>query len=98
MQHRKIKGRIDYITDDVGVMGREWFTHSIHSDGARTMRALTEMDDDDLMRDVTFSVDANWIPSVGRSMAGRHCSPVIRWHATHGPTRPSTWAARTSAN
>lgn len=62
MKHRKIRGRIDYITDDIGVMGREWFTHSVHSDGRRTMRALTEMDDDDLMRDVTFSVDENWLP------------------------------------
>jgi hypothetical protein len=62
MKHRKIRGRIDYITDDVGVMGREWFTHTVHSDGRRTMRTLTEMDDDDLLRDVTFSVDEKWRP------------------------------------
>lgn len=62
MNHRTIKGRIDYITDGVGIMGREWFTCTVHSDGSRTLRALTEMDDDNLMRDVTYSVNAEWKP------------------------------------
>ncbi|MSO64953.1 MAG: hypothetical protein EXQ85_03995 [Alphaproteobacteria bacterium] len=62
MQHRTIRGRLDYVTDNVGVMGREWFTHTIHTDGRRTMRALTEMDDDEVLRDVTFSVDRDWKP------------------------------------
>ena len=62
MKHRTIRGRIDYITDNVGLMGREWFTCTVHGDGRRTMRAQTEMHDDDLLRDVTFSVDQNWKP------------------------------------
>jgi hypothetical protein len=62
MKHRMIRGRIDYITDEVGVMGREWFTHTVHADGCRTMQAVTEMDDDDLLRNVTYSVDAEWRP------------------------------------
>lgn len=62
MEHKTIRGRLDYITDDVGVTGREWFTHTVHTDGSRTMRTLTAMDDDKVLRDVTFSVDKNWKP------------------------------------
>jgi hypothetical protein len=60
MEHRTLRGRLDYITDDVGITGREWFTLTTHTDGRRTMRALTAMDDDKVMRDVTFSVDKDW--------------------------------------
>ncbi len=62
MQHRTIRGKISYITDEVGEMGREWFTVTVHTDGSRTMRALTEMDDDGLVRDITYSVDKNFRP------------------------------------
>jgi hypothetical protein len=62
MQHRTIKGKISFITDDIGEMGREWFTVTVHTDGSRTMRALTEMDDDDLVRDITYSVDEKFRP------------------------------------
>lgn len=62
MDHRAIRGRLDYVTDDVGVTGKEWFTISVHSDGARTLRSLTAMDDDKVLRDVTYSVDAQWRP------------------------------------
>ena len=62
MKHRKISGRIDYITDNVGVEGQEWFTPTVPTDGRRTMRAYVEMHDDHLIRDVTFSVDEKWKP------------------------------------
>lgn len=62
MEHRAIRGRLDYITDDVGVTGKEWFTISVHTDGARTLRSLTAMDDDKVLRDVTYSVNAQWQP------------------------------------
>jgi hypothetical protein len=62
MEHRTIRGRIDYISDGIGVTGREWFTQTVHSDGCRTLRAMTAMDDDELLRDVTYSVDRNWRP------------------------------------
>lgn len=62
MEHRAIRGRLDYVTDDVGVTGNEWFTISVHTDGARTLRSLTAMDDDKVLRDVTYSVDAQWRP------------------------------------
>lgn len=57
MTHRRIRGRINYVTDGVGEMGREWFTITAHSDGTRTYRAYTEMDDVKLVRDCIYSVD-----------------------------------------
>lgn len=45
MEHTTLRGRLDYIADGVGVTGREWFTLTVHSDGRRTMRALTALDD-----------------------------------------------------
>lgn len=62
MDHRTIRGKLEYITDGVGVTGREWFTITTHTDGARTLRALTAMDDDKVLRDVTFSVTPDWKP------------------------------------
>lgn len=62
MEHQTLRGRLDYISDGVGVTGREWFTMTVHGDGARTMRALTAMDDDKVLRDVTFAVDAQFRP------------------------------------
>ena len=60
MDHRTWRGRLDYIHDDAGLNGREWFTLTVHTDGSRTMRALTAMDDGKVLRDVTFSVDKDW--------------------------------------
>jgi hypothetical protein len=62
MRHRTLRGRIDYLHDQQGERGREWFTITAHADGARTLRAQCEMDDEDLLRDVTYSVDARWRP------------------------------------
>ena len=62
MPHRTIRGRIDYIRDDAGVSGREWFTVTVQPNGERTLRAHCEMDDVNLLRDVVQTVDANWLP------------------------------------
>ncbi|MBM3560092.1 MAG: hypothetical protein FJX53_09520, partial [Alphaproteobacteria bacterium] len=62
MRHRTFHGRIDYVTDGVGEMGREWFTLTAHGNGDRTSRTLTEMDDYELVRDVTYTVDRLFRP------------------------------------
>lgn len=62
MDHRTYRGRIDYITDNVGITGREWFIYTIHTDGARVMRATTAMDDGKVLRDIVYAVDKDWLP------------------------------------
>jgi hypothetical protein len=62
MNHRSYRGKMLYLTDEVGETGREWFHVTIQPDGARTMRATCEMDNDRLLRDVTLTVDKNWYP------------------------------------
>lgn len=65
--HRRVRGKLHYTTDKPGQQGtergREWFTLTIHGDGRRTVRAVTEIDDaPNVLRDVTLSLDANWKP------------------------------------
>lgn len=62
MQHRSYRGKVSYITDGVGQMGREMFHVTIQPDGTRTMRATCELDDDRLLRDVVHTVDKDWYP------------------------------------
>ena len=62
MEHRSYRGKVLYLSDGMGEMGREWFTVTIQPDGTRTMRAQCEMDDDCLLRDVVITVDADWCP------------------------------------
>ena len=62
MNHRSYRGRMLYLTDGVGEMGREWFHVTIQPDGSRTLRAICEMDDDRLLRDVVVTLDKDWYP------------------------------------
>ncbi|MBM3505874.1 MAG: hypothetical protein FJX65_18685 [Alphaproteobacteria bacterium] len=62
MQHRTYRGKVLYIGDTVGERGREWFTVSVLGDGARTMRAMCEIEDTNVLRDVTYTVDRAWRP------------------------------------
>ncbi len=62
MKHRNYKGRVNYIHDEIGERGREWFDVTIQKDGTRTLRSKCEMDDSEVLRDVTFTVDKNWMP------------------------------------
>ena len=62
MEHRSYSGKLLYLTDGQGEMGREWFKVTVQEDGCRTLRALVEMDDDKLLRDVVYTVDAGWKP------------------------------------
>ena len=57
MRHRAYRGRMVYLTDGVE-MGREWFAVTVQPDGARTLRAQCEVDDDRLLRDIVLTVDA----------------------------------------
>ncbi|MCB1623804.1 MAG: hypothetical protein KDI32_04400 [Pseudomonadales bacterium] len=62
MTHRTLRGKIGYFRNRLGEIGREWFTVTVMPDGTRTLRAQCEMDDDVVLRDVTYSVDAAWRP------------------------------------
>lgn len=58
---RVYRGRIAYLRDGRGELGREWFTVSVNAE-QRTVRAYCEMDDIALTRDVTYTVDGAWRP------------------------------------
>jgi hypothetical protein len=62
VKHRSYSGKVLYLTDGKGEMGRETFYVTIQPDGTRTMRAVCEMDDDRLLRDVVITVDKDWRP------------------------------------
>ena len=62
MNHRSYRGKMLYLTDGLGEMGREWFHVTVQPDGSRTLRATCEMDDDRLLRDVVMTVSKNWYP------------------------------------
>ncbi|MFT3966022.1 MAG: hypothetical protein QM690_09090, partial [Sphingobium sp.] len=69
MAHQTIQGKILYTSRKPGregeVRGREQFTFTKHGDGSRTMRALCEIEEPNptVMRDVTYSLDANDMPT-----------------------------------
>lgn len=58
---RVYRGRIAYLRDARGELGREWFSVSVGAE-QRTVRAYCQMDDIALERDVTYSVDRAWRP------------------------------------
>lgn len=62
MRHRTFRGKLSYRHDTKGETGREWFTVTVQPDGTRTHRAHCEMDDDAVLRDVTNTMDGNWLP------------------------------------
>ena len=62
MKHRNYRGRVDYIHDDIGERGREWFSVTVQPGGTRTLRSQCEMDDTRVLRDVTYTVDEQWRP------------------------------------
>ena len=62
LDQRVYRGKVSYISDGQGEMGREWFTVTIAPNGDRTMRAQCEMDDFQLLRDVVVTVNVDWNP------------------------------------
>jgi hypothetical protein len=68
MPHRTIRGTLAYTSEKPErkgqERGRERFTMTIHADGRRTLRALSEIDDPPpVLRDVTLSVGSDWKPT-----------------------------------
>ncbi|MDX2221742.1 MAG: hypothetical protein SFV21_03270 [Rhodospirillaceae bacterium] len=59
---RFYRGTINYISEAGGEFGREYFSVSVERDGTRTLRCVCEMDNVALVRDVTYTVDANFLP------------------------------------
>ena len=87
MSHRTYRGKIVYLTDGVGEEGREFFTVTVLPDGSRILRALCEMDNDNLIRDVVYALDGDWQPeecfvrlTIGGKFQG---SAVFRFTDTH---------------
>ncbi|PVG80788.1 hypothetical protein DDE18_21290 [Nocardioides gansuensis] len=62
MKHRTWRGRLSYRGPDGAERGREWFHVTRANDGRRTMRAVCEIDDSQVLRDVTLTVGADWRP------------------------------------
>ena len=62
MDHRNIRGKILYIGGDDQERGREWFSMTFHEDGQRTLRAHCEIDDTEVLRETTYTMDENWQP------------------------------------
>lgn len=62
MEHLTYRGKIIYTGDQVGERGREWFTVTKHRNGDRTMRAMCEIDDSKVLRDVVYTVNERWQP------------------------------------
>jgi hypothetical protein len=61
MQHRTYRYTIQYLGPK-GERGREFCTVTVHGNGDRTIRALCEMDDSEVLRDVTGTVDRSFRP------------------------------------
>ena len=55
-------GEVLYLHDEKGEVGKERFTITVDSEKNRTLRATCEIYQEKLLRDVTYSVDQNWVP------------------------------------
>jgi hypothetical protein len=62
MKHRTLDYEVDYLGRDGGIRGRERALVTVHEDGRRTLRALCEIFDSEVLRDVTYTVDAGYRP------------------------------------
>lgn len=61
---RQVRGQIDYLAGDGGTVGRERFELRAHAHGG-SLRAVCELDDAELLRDVTIAFDQSWRPLDG---------------------------------
>lgn len=87
MNHGSIRGKLLYLHDTRGETGREWFSVTVQPSGERTVRAQCEMDDEQVLRDVVWTMDADWHPidayvrlSVGGAWQGSgwfHCAGAV---------------------
>ena len=59
--YRSVSGEVLYLHDERGQVGHEQFTITEDLDQNRTLRAICEIYEERLLRDVTYTVDQNWI-------------------------------------
>jgi hypothetical protein len=59
---RSFRGQISYRLAGAAPTGHEWFSTTVFPDGSRTVRCECHFWRDDLVRDVTFTVDRTWRP------------------------------------
>lgn len=59
---RSFRGQISYRMAGAAPTGHEWFSTTVFPDGSRTVRCECHFWRDDLVRDVTFTVDRTWRP------------------------------------
>lgn len=62
MKHRTIDYAIDYLGAAGNRRGQEICTQTIHGDGSRTLRARSEIFDSEVLRDVVYTVDQEYVP------------------------------------
>lgn len=62
MTRRHIRGELAYLHDHQGHTGHEWFSVTVEPNGERVVRARCEMEADQVLRDVVWSMDAAWRP------------------------------------
>ena len=62
MNHRTTRGVLQYQGPESVERGREVFAVTVHGDGRRVLRAQSEIDDGEVLRDVVYTVDAHWRP------------------------------------
>lgn len=62
MKHRTLEYEVDYIRRDGKPRGQERVLVTVHEDGRRTLRTLSEIFEAEVLRDVTYTVDADYRP------------------------------------
>ena len=60
--YRSVSGEVLYLHDDAGQVGHENFVITKDLNLNRTLRAICRIYQEDLLRDVTYTVDQNWVP------------------------------------
>ncbi len=62
MKHRTTRGVLQYLDSQGMERGREVFAITVHGDGRRILRAQSEIDEGEVLRDVVYTVSAKWRP------------------------------------
>lgn len=62
MKQRTLEYEVDYIRRDGKPRGQERALVTVHEDGRRTLRTLSEIYEAEVLRDVTYTVDADYRP------------------------------------
>jgi len=60
--YKSVSGEVLYLHDDEGQVGHEEFIITKDLNQNRTLRAVCQIYEENLLRDVTYTVDEKWIP------------------------------------